>query len=70
MSSQTSPNHPVHAPTSAVSTGMPSAQASVEARTGIDPPGVEDEFPFESSEFGVGGFLPHLDQADGGAAQS
>ena len=67
MSSQTSPNLPLDAPASAVSTGMPSAQASVEARTGIDPPGVEDEFPFESSEFGVGGFLPHL---DGGAAAS
>ena len=67
MSSQTSPNLPLDAPASAVPTGMPSAEASAESRAGIDPPGVEDEFPFESSEFGVGGFLPHL---DGGTAES
>lgn len=29
--------------------------------TALDPQGTDDEFPFESSEFGVGGFLPHLD---------
>ena len=68
MSSQTtSPNRPVDEPTRAVQTGMPSTAASAESRAGIDPPGVEDEFPFESSEFGVGGFLPHL---DGGTAES
>ena len=35
-----------------------------------EPPGAEDEFPFESSEFGVGGFLPHLDPAEGGEPES
>lgn len=32
--------------------------------TAVDPPGLTDEFPFESPEFGVGGFLPHLDPVD------
>ncbi|MGA8044659.1 MAG: hypothetical protein WCA30_00165 [Dermatophilaceae bacterium] len=32
--------------------------------TTVDPPGPGDEFPFESPEFGVGGFLPHLDPLD------
>lgn len=38
--------------------------------TALDPPGTGDAFPFESSEFGVGGFLPHLDPAEGGEAES
>ena len=41
----------------------------VDESTALHPPGTDDEFPFESPEFGVGGFLPHLDPlnpSDGG----
>ncbi len=43
-------------------------QTTTEEPTGseTDPSPEDDGFPFESAEFGVGGFLPHLDeQADG-----
>jgi hypothetical protein len=38
-------------------------QTTAETSAGIeaDPNAEADEFPFESAEFGVGGFLPHLD---------
>ena len=43
-------------------------QTTAETLSGseTDPSADDDGFPFESAEFGVGGFLPHLDeQADG-----
>jgi hypothetical protein len=33
---------------------------------GTDPAPTGDDLPFESPEFGVGGFLPHLDAATDG----
>jgi|GEM_PF-1094444 len=66
MSQTTSPKVPFDQPTASQPVGEPLG--------GIDPAIIEgDEFPFESSEFGVGGFLPHLDAAapaDGGTAES
>ena len=61
MSSQTvSPNVHVDDPPT---TETP---AEVAARVEIDPAPSSDELPFESPEFGVGGFLPHLDDPTDG----
>ncbi|WP_193315307.1 hypothetical protein [Nostocoides sp. F2B08] len=52
-----------------MSTESSTPDVPVDESTALDPPGTEDEFPFESPEFGVGGFLPHLDPpnlTDGG----
>lgn len=43
------------------STAETPAQASAEAQAGTGPAPTGQEFPFESPEFGVGGFFPHLD---------
>ena len=54
MSSQTaSPDVPVDEPSTTESP----------ADAGTDPAVPEDDLPFESPEFGVEGFLPHLDAA-------
>ena len=61
MSSQTiSPNVPVDDPPT------PVTPAAVAAATEVDPTPSSDELPFESPEFGVGGFLPHLDDPTDG----
>ena len=57
MSSQTtSPDVPVDEPSTVESP----------ADAGAEPAPTGDDLPFESPEFGVGGFLPHLDTADNG----
>ncbi len=44
--------------------GQTAAEEPAGSKT--DPSPDDDGFPFESAEFGVGGFLPHLDgPADG-----
>lgn len=50
-SNTTTPDVPVDEPST--------AEAPAEAGTDSAPTG--DELPFESAEFGVGGFLPHLE---------
>lgn len=74
MSQTPTPNVPLDEPTTAPTAGEPLNGIEPGLPAGIDPPDTgDDEFPFESSEFGVGGFLPHLDAdapADGGTAES
>ncbi len=54
MNSQiATPDVPVDAPST--------AQTPTEAQAGTGPAPIGEEFPFESPEFGVGGFFPHLD---------
>ena len=48
-----------------VSVDEPST-AEAPAEVGTDPAPTGDDLPFESPEFGVGGFLPHLDAATDG----